>query len=177
MKERLASCERPLVIDSFCGTGQSTAILAGRFPGHLVVGIDKSAQRLGRHTEGNSDNYCLLRADCEDIWELLVADGLAAEHHFLLYPNPWPKASHLQRRVHGSASLPRLLQLGGAITLRSNWQLYAEEFGLALHLAGRRGAITRVSGEPPMTLFELKYRDSGHMLWQFSTSADLPGAP
>ena len=77
----------------------------------------------------------LLRADCEDIWQQLALDGVQLARHYLLYPNPWPKAKHLQRRVHGQAVLPALLQLGGVITLRSNWQLYVEEFGLALHLA------------------------------------------
>lgn len=161
---------RPLVLDSFCGTGRSTALLARAFPDHLVVGVDKSDRRLARHTGGGEGNYCLLRADCEDIWQLLLADGLQVARHYLLYPNPWPKAKHLQRRIHGHGSLPLLVELGGEITLRSNWQLYVEEFGLAMHLAGRRGVISRVSGEPPLTLFERKYRDSGHSLWQFATA-------
>mgnify|MGYP001579463154 FL=1 len=167
LRENLALKNRPLVVDSFCGTGHSTELLSRRFPDHLVVGIDKSAQRLGKHPSGNGENYCLLHADCEDIWQLMVSDGLVAAHHFILYPNPWPKAKHLQRRVHGHGSLPLLPQLGGAITLRSNWQIYVEEFGLAMHLAGRRGVVSRIAGEPPMTLFEQKYRDSGHTLWQF----------
>ena len=168
--ECLAREARPLVLDSFCGTGHSTALLARAFPDHLVVGVDKSRQRLARHAGGGERNYCLLRADCEDIWQLLLADGLQVERHYLLYPNPWPKARHLQRRIHGHGSLPLLVELGGELTLRSNWQLYVEEFGLAMHLAGRRGFISRVSGEPPLTLFERKYRDSGHSLWQFATA-------
>jgi len=164
---RLAQAPRPLVLDSFCGTGQSTAILAGRHPGHLVVGIDKSGHRLGRHAGEPSGDYLLLRADCGDIWQLLLRERLEVDYHYLLYPNPWPKAQHLQRRIHGHGSFPWLLQLGGRIELRSNWQLYVEEFGVAMHLAGHPGVVARLPDAPGITLFEEKYRRSGHPLWRF----------
>jgi tRNA (guanine-N7-)-methyltransferase len=170
LQERLIAQPRPLVLDSFCGTGHSTAALAERHPGHLVVGIDKSTQRLAKHPHPQSDNYLLLRADCEDIWQLLVRDGLRADFHYILYPNPWPKAKHLQRRVHGHASFPLLTQLGGALELRSNWQLYIEEFGVAMHLAGHRGCVSKLAfGATDLSLFEQKYRKSGHDLWVYTT--------
>ncbi len=40
LEQRLDASPRPLVLDSFCGTGQSTALLAARHPDHLVVGVD-----------------------------------------------------------------------------------------------------------------------------------------
>ena len=84
--------------------------------------------------------------------------------------NPWPKAAHLQRRVHGHASFPLLLRLGGSLELRSNWQLYVEEFSCAMHLAGQRGRVATVSdSDPAISLFEQKYRDSGHLLWAYTT--------
>ena len=175
---QLNAAPRPLVLDSFCGTGHSTETLARRHPDHLVVGIDKSSERLARHQAGPADNYLLLQADCEDIWQLLVQEQQAVDYHYLLYPNPWPKAKHLQRRVHGHGSFPWLLQLGnraspgraspGRIELRSNWQVYVEEFGLAMHLAGYRGRVTRVPAGPDLSLFEQKYRQSGHDVWAFT---------
>jgi len=167
----LARHPRPLVLDSFCGTGQSTALLAQRHPDHLVIGIDKSAHRLGKYPGSERDNCLVLRASCEDIWHLLLQQGHTVDYHYLLYPNPWPKARHLQRRLHGHASFPWLLQLGGATELRSNWQIYVEEFGLAMHLAGRRGYVQRITGAPALTLFEEKYRRSGHQLWRFRAAA------
>ena len=167
---RLAEDPRPLVLDSFCGTGMSSQILAARHPEHLVVGIDQSAHRLAKHVAGTNSNYLLLQAQVEDIWALLLADSLRADYHYLLYPNPWPKSKHLQRRVHGHGSFGRLLALGGRIELRSNWQLYVEEFGLAMHLCGRRGVVRQVAGDPALTLFEEKYRRSGHPLWSFSAA-------
>ena len=162
---------RPLVLDSFCGTGHSTAALAERHPGHLIVGIDKSAQRLAKHPHSLRDNYLLLQADCEDIWTLLVRDGLRPDYHYMLYPNPWPKAAHLRRRIHGHPSFPLLLTLGGTLELRSNWQIYVEEFDCAMHLAGHRGRVLRLTDTGPgLSLFEQKYRNSGHALWSYTAN-------
>jgi tRNA G46 methylase TrmB len=167
----LARQPRPLVLDSFCGTGHSTARLAEQHPDHLVVGIDKSEDRLSKHPGGDSDNYLLLRASCEDLWRLMVEAGLTPDFHYLLYPNPWPKATHLKRRVHGHNSFPLLLRLGGALELRSNWQLFVEEFGVAMHVAGQRGRVATVRDTAaPLSLFEQKFRDSGHTLWSYTVS-------
>ena len=166
LAKKLVDNPRPLVLDSFCGTGMSTALLAQRHPDHLVVGIDQSAHRLHKHEQQPGD-YLLLRANCEDVWQLLLRSGQRVDHHYLLYPNPWPKTKHLQRRIHGHASFAWLLELGGNIELRSNWQLYVEEFGLAMHIAGRRGVVARVEGNPALSLFEAKYRRSGHPLWRY----------
>ena len=167
LQDALQTSSRPLVLDSFCGTGHSTAILAQRHPDHLVVGVDKSAHRLAKHAGGESENYLLLQADCDDIWQLLLNAGLTLDYHYLLYPNPWPKSRHVQRRIHGSATFPWLLQLGGEVELRSNWRLYVEEFALAMHLAGHYGVLARLPEQLPLTLFEEKYRASGHPLWRY----------
>lgn len=166
-----ARAGRPLVIDAFCGTGLSTATLAQRHPEHLVVGIDQSAQRLGRHVPGGAGNYLLLRARCEDIWRLLAEAGQTLDHHYLFYPNPWPKSAQLQRRVHGHPAFALLPVLGGRLELRSNWRLYVEEFALAMEVAGRRGEVGPVPPDAPaISLFEAKFRRSGHALWRFEVN-------
>jgi tRNA (guanine-N7-)-methyltransferase len=163
----LAAHTGPLVLDSFCGTGESTALLALRHPDALVVGVDKSAARLARHRGGRTapQNYLLLRAHCEAVWRHLAEHRVRLAAHYLLYPNPWPKPAHLQRRVHGHPAFPLLPALGGSLELRSNWQLYLEEFGVALHLAGHASRIGVVDGRHPLTPFERKYSASGQTLW------------
>jgi len=164
--DSLAGRDKPLVFDSFCGTGMSTATLAERHEDCTVIGIDKSAHRLSRHGPIQTDNYLLVQADCGDFWRLALAAGWQLQQHYLLYPNPWPKSGQLKRRVHGCADLSALLALGGQVELRSNWQIYAEEFGVALALAGYHPHIDQLTPQNPLTLFEQKYAQSGHKLWR-----------
>jgi tRNA G46 methylase TrmB len=156
---------RPLILDSFCGTGMSTALIAAAHPDCRVIGLDKSAARLDKHVAGPGD-YRLVRTDCGDFWRLAAAAGWRLSHHFLLYPNPWPKPVQLQRRVHGIPEFANLLQLGGRLELRSNWQVYVEEFGTALNIAGKRPLVQRLQPGEPLSLHERKYSRSQHELWR-----------
>ena len=45
LQKQLKRDTRPLILDSFCGTGMSTALIAVAHPDALVVGIDQSAHR------------------------------------------------------------------------------------------------------------------------------------
>jgi tRNA G46 methylase TrmB len=165
--DRCDSDPRPLILDSFCGTGMSTALLAARHPDALVVGVDQSAHRLAKHQPTALNNYLLLRAEAEPFWYCLAAAGLTLVSHFMLYPNPWPKASQLKRRVHGHGAFPVLARLGGTLEMRTNWGIFAEEFTQAAQLIGLAGSAKAFTPDTPITLFERKYRQRGHTLWRF----------
>lgn len=167
LQRRMDTCARPLVLDSYCGTGESSARLALRHPHHLVIGVDQSAHRLSRHKPVDLPNYILLRAPAEDLWQMLATAGRTLDFHYILYPNPWPKSKHLKRRVHGHPGFAWLIQLGGTVELRSNWQLYVEEFGTAMSLCGHTGAVARFAPDAPITAFERKYLHSDHCLWRY----------
>ena len=132
---------RPLILDSYCGTGMSTAVLAAQHPEALVVGIDQSASRLAKHQVLGNQDYLLLRAEAESFWRCLVEAEMPLAAHWMLYPNPWPKASQLRRRVHGHGAFPLLAKLGGQLEMRSNWQVYAAEFAQAAELIGLTGSL------------------------------------
>tara|TARA_B100001093_G_scaffold225734_1_gene216315 strand:+ start:20 stop:754 length:735 start_codon:yes stop_codon:yes gene_type:complete len=165
--KRLQRDNRPLILDSFCGTGMSTALIAAAHPEALVVGIDQSAHRLAKHQPSDVQNYLLLRAEAEPFWVCLVESGIRLRSHWLLYPNPWPKASQFKRRVHGHGAFPMLSQLGGALEFRTNWDTYAQEFAQATTLIGIHGQTEFFVPDSPMTLFERKYWERGHILWRF----------
>lgn len=166
---------KPLILDSFCGTGHSTRVIAGHYPDCTVIGMDKSASRLERHGERGGDNYLLLRAQCEEVWTWLAEQQVHLRAHYLLYPNPWPKPGQLGRRVHGHPAFPLLLRLGGSLEMRCNWRVYAEEFGMALAIAGQQPALSVVPDGEPLSLFERKYRASGHTLWRCHTHVTCTG--
>ncbi|HMB39804.1 MAG TPA: methyltransferase domain-containing protein [Wenzhouxiangellaceae bacterium] len=171
----MASWDRqtPLVLDSGCGTGWSTARLAERYRDSIVLGIDRSATRLKRFRGPQLSNMRRVRARAEDFWRLLAADAVRPARHFLLYPNPWPKAAHLRRRWHGHPVFPQLLSLGGQLELRTNWDTYAEEFRLAGGICGMATPpVVSFSVASPLTPFERKYADSGHRLYRLSLNLE-----
>lgn len=166
---------RRLLLDSGCGTARAARTLAEHYPDALVIGVDQSAARLARGFErfgAVPENLLLVRAECADIWRLMVGAGWQVTQHFLLYPNPWPKPGHLQRRWHGHPVFPWLLALGGTLEVRSNWHIYLQEMTLALSLAGRSGKAGPIMPDSPLTDFEDKYLASGHTLWQLTSCQD-----
>ncbi|XQW85505.1 tRNA (guanine(46)-N(7))-methyltransferase TrmB [Thalassotalea piscium] len=176
INERVLAHQGEIIFDSCCGVGQSTRLLAKMNPTALVIGIDKSAHRIYRNDQvlvdqtntQQVDNFILDRADLNDFYRLAVNAKWPVTQHYILYPNPWPKAKHIQRRWHGSAVFPEILALSETITLRSNWRLYLEEFQFAAALAGKHGVISLVEDQQALTPFEAKYRASGQECWQLS---------
>ncbi len=169
VQQWLARDDRPLILDSGCGTGESTARLAELFPQARVLGFDRSAVRLDKLEKKRAvpENCFTIRANAEDLWRQLVQSGVRPLRHYLLYPNPYPKASRLKQRWHASPVFPYLVALGGSIELRSNWQNYVQEFAVALELAiGIRPAVEPYQPDSPLTPFEVKYQGSGHQLWR-----------
>lgn len=157
-----------IILDACCGVGQSSRILASQNPDALVIGVDKSAHRINRNVEDKwqADNYHLVRADLNDFYRLVLAAKWPVKKHYVLYPNPWPKSKHVQRRWHGSAVFPNMLKIGEQIILRSNWKLYLQEFLFAAQIAGYQGDIHQIETQSPLTPFEAKYIASGQVCWQ-----------
>lgn len=147
----------PLVLDSGCGTGRSTLEIGRRYPDLPVIGIDKSVVRLSRtraFREQQADllppNVKLVRADLIDFWVLasdLVARGRwDVKHHFILYPNPYPKGKQVKQRWHGHPVFPFLLDLeADELTLRSSWETYLFEFAEALRVSATATTVTSTS--------------------------------
>lgn len=162
----------PTVLDSGCGRGDSTRYLAEQFPEHWVIGLDRSAQRLqhsaNRHLPGNAH---LLRCDCVDFWRLADQASWIFDQHYLLYPNPYPKSEHLKRRWHGHPVFCHLLNISRELEMRTNWKIYAEEFKAALDYVGSGLPLLKpYATSRPITAFERKYLQSGHLLWHVTTA-------
>ncbi|MBK7356630.1 SAM-dependent methyltransferase [Propionivibrio sp.] len=171
-RERLAR-NRPLILDSCCGVGESSLALAQAFPDHYVIGVDQSESRLSRNVIGTNStmqlppNLDLVRADLVDYWRLLHDNGIRLERHYLLYPNPWPKIGHLSRRWYGHPVFPTVLELGGILECRSNWRIYIDELSFAVERMTQRAAICEpYVTENPITPFERKYLASAHPLFR-----------
>ena len=164
----LGDWQGELILDSCCGVGESTVNIAQAHPNARVIGIDKSALRTDKHQAYAStlQNYLVLRADLNDFLRLLVLHEKKLTKHYLLYPNPYPKAAHLQRRWYAKAALKDMLKLGGILEVRSNWQLYIQEFSAALSIANVDSEVAVFESDHAITPFERKYWQSGQSSWQ-----------
>jgi len=164
---QLQKIARPIVLDACCGVGDSSRALAQQFPNHWVIGVDKSEHRLQKERVGGiPENLLLIRADLNDFYRLAAGENWRLERHYILYPNPWPKAAHLGRRWHGAPVFADMLKLGGRLELRSNWKLYLEEFQVALGVADQSATVVLFEPDEYLTPFEKKYHLSGQALWQ-----------
>ena len=159
---------KPIILDSGCGTGESSLLLAEKYPHCCVLGIDKSAQRLGRgQSDQQPDNVYFTRNDCIHLWRLMARQNWTIQAHYLLYPNPWPKSGHVQRRWHAHPVFPNFLQLGGEVILRTNWKVYAQEFSESVYfITGRRWPVQSYQVDLAISPHERKYHHSAHDLYQ-----------
>ena len=163
-----------IILDACCGVGQSTRLLAQQHPQALVIGVDKSDHRINKNVVGFTEddgyqatNYHLVRADLNDFYRLVKAANWPVSKHYILYPNPWPKSKHIQRRWHGSAVFPQMTSIGKTLILRSNWPLYLQEFQQAATQVNLQGELTPLTVQQvPLTPFEAKYQASGQVCWQ-----------
>ena len=178
-KRHTGSAPHPVILDSGCGTGESTLHLAHQFPGYPVIGIDKSAVRLEKASQSvNStirdlpSNAFYVRAELIDFWRLAlekVTAGLwTIPYHALYYPNPWPKQSEATRRFHLHPIFPTLIRLALTTELRTNWEIYAQEFAQAASLLSPNANVTiqLIKEGEPITAFERKYKNACQQLWQ-----------
>jgi tRNA (guanine-N7-)-methyltransferase len=180
VQAELSGAVTGLVLDSGCGTGDSTRQIARALPDCLVIGVDRSAARLRRGGIGRSPqregNALWLRADLATFWRLAAGAGWRLQHHYLLYPNPWPKPAQLRRRWHAHPVFPDLLRLGGRLEMRCNWAIYALEFAAAVNRTlGTDVRPTEVGESPISSPFERKYRASGHPLYSVAVSGAAGG--
>ena len=175
--------DAPVVIDSGCGTGESTIHLARRFKDCFVIGVDKSAMRLTK--AGNAvqlDNEPLppnaywVRAELLDFWRLAQGAHWNIQYHAVFYPNPWPKQSEGTRRFHMHPIFPTMMSLAPVTELRTNWEIYAREFAAATEILASenpQAALSSLHAEcesftpsSPETAFERKYAAAGQPLWR-----------
>lgn len=122
-----------------------------------------------------ANNLFLVRADVIDFWRLALEHNWSIDKHYVLYPNPWPKKRQIKRRFHGHPVFFDMIRLAKYIELRSNWQIYAEEFAIALSIVAHQ----KIAAEEIKVVqhyfspFEKKYAESGHRLFRVAAEFRL----
>ncbi|MBU2882419.1 SAM-dependent methyltransferase [Psychrosphaera sp. B3R10] len=164
-----------IILDSCCGVGESAYHHARSNPASLVIAIDKSEHRIEKqehHGQASVTNCFFFRGDLNDLWRLISVEDWPISHHYILYPNPWPKSKHLGRRWHGSPVFKNLPKIGKRLIVRSNWSIYIEEFVAALKQTGIVAQMQEYKSDTAITPFERKYWASGQKSYQLDVRLD-----
>ena len=103
----------PLWLEIGFGSGEHLAWQAASHPEQLLVGSEVYrngiASLLGQVEARKLANIRLWPEDARDLLDRLP-DG-AVGRLFLLFPDPWPKARHAERRFIGPGNLPSLARI------------------------------------------------------------------
>jgi tRNA (guanine-N7-)-methyltransferase len=103
----------PLWLEIGFGSGEHLASQAASHPELLLVGSEVYrngiASLLGQIEARGLANIRLWPEDARDLLDRLP-DGAVARL-FLLFPDPWPKARHAERRFIGPGNLPSLARI------------------------------------------------------------------
>lgn len=146
------------------GAGEHLAWQAARNPDTLMIGCEVYrngvAALLGQIERQNISNIRIWPEDARDLMDRLPDRSIARA--FLLFPDPWPKSRHAERRFIGRAnldSLARILAPGAEFRLASDDAVYLDwvREHLAAHPAFKpaEDAARRPADWPP-TRYEQK---------------------
>ncbi len=119
----------PLWLEIGFGAGEHIAWQAARNPGVLLVGCEVYrngiAACLGRVERDRLANIRIWPGDARDLIDQLP--DASVDRAFLLFPDPWPKARHAERRFVAPAnldSLARVLKLGAELRFATDDLVY-----------------------------------------------------
>jgi len=120
------------------GGGEHLAAQAALRPDVLFLGADPFTNGLAsalRHvSERRLANVRIHAGDARDLMAALP--DASVTRMFVLFPDPWPKARHLKRRLVDDAFVAkasRLMKPGARLRFATDWEGYAEQ---ALHCFG-----------------------------------------
>jgi tRNA (guanine-N7-)-methyltransferase len=114
------------------GGGEHMAAHAARRPDVLFLGaepfLNGVASALRHIEEGDLANVRLLAGDARDLMAALPDASLGRV--FILFPDPWPKARHVKRRLIQPgfvAHAARLMKPGARLRFATDWADYADQ--------------------------------------------------
>lgn len=124
--------DQPLALDIGVGSGEATITWARNQPGLNIAAIElhrPTMVQLLRALDNNGPpNVRLIEADATAVVRDMAAGSV--ETIRLLFPDPWPKRRHVERRMVNSQFLNDVansLRTGGRLEIATDWLDYAKQ--------------------------------------------------
>ena len=158
----------PLVLEIGSGMGEATAAMAAADPRRDVLAVEV-------HTPGVGNLLRLVEAAGLENVRVAEGDALVVLRDMLtpasldevrvLFPDPWPKARHVKRRLVQPAFaglVAERLRVGGRLHVATDWPDYAEQvLDVLATTPGLEGGVVPRPAERPVTRFEQRALDAG----------------
>jgi tRNA (guanine-N7-)-methyltransferase len=160
----------PLRVDIGVGSGEATRAWAVEAPEARVLAIELHrpglAKLLGALEADGPANVRVVEADALGVLEQLDPGSVAALR--LLFPDPWPKRRHVERRMVDRAFVglaARVLEPGGQLHLATDWADYAEHMRTMVATEPRLARVLD-AGRParPVTTYERRGLELGRTI-------------
>ncbi|MFT4641099.1 MAG: tRNA (guanine-N7-)-methyltransferase [Verrucomicrobiales bacterium] len=141
-KEALFPGERPMELDIGCGDGRFLLAIGAQHPERDFLGVERLLGRMRkvcRKVERQGlENVRVLRLESSYALECLLPPASFSRLH-VLFPDPWPKARHHERRIVRSANLgffARVLAPGGEFLFKTDHEPYHVDGTEAIRASG-----------------------------------------
>ena len=175
---RLFGRNAPLQVDLGCGDGSFLCQLAEQFPTKNFLGIErltKRVEKIRRRAEKIGNLRVLRTETLFAVRYLLPANSVEA--FYLLFPDPWPKRRHQQRRVFTGEFLNAIaaaLEQSGILRVATDQLDYFHQINRVsrahsqFELAGVEEAVL------PLTKFERKFREQELPIYRLTLRKTSP---
>jgi tRNA (guanine-N7-)-methyltransferase len=161
----------PLHVDLGCGDGLFLIDVAGRMHEKNFLGIERLLGRVRSATRkaAQLNNVRILRAETSYAVRYLLPRQSVEVFH-LLFPDPWPKRRHQQRRLVTADFLHAIcaaLAENGILRIATDQADYFERIG-RLTEKSKDFALTELNGgdDFPASTFEKKFKSKGAPIYR-----------
>ena len=175
--------QQALVIEIGAGVGLHPIQYGLAHPNSMIVAIEKTSekyQKMQRRLQHHHlDNVYPVQANAIQ-WVSQNLHEEEVDDYFILYPNPYPKASQRNKRFINMPFMQKLwqtLKIGGHLTLATNEDFYyleAVETWQTLPFL----EVIEIGRVPcdvkPRTHFEKKYLERGEQCWHCVVKKTVP---
>lgn len=157
----------PLVLEIGSGMGEATAAMAAADPGRDVLAVEVHTPGLGNLLrlveQAGLPNVRVLEADAREVLHDVLPESCLDEVR-VFFPDPWPKARHMKRRLVTSdfvSLVSSRLRPGGRLHVATDWRSYADMVDEVLSEHPAYAVLSRERGARPVTRFEQRGLDAG----------------
>jgi tRNA (guanine-N7-)-methyltransferase len=168
----------PLHVDLGCGDGSFLCELAQQFPDKNFLGIERLTKRVEkvRRKAEKIENVRVLHADTLFAVRYLLPKN-SVEIFYLLFPDPWPKRRHQQRRIFTPELLDAIavaLEEHGFLRVATDQLDYFGQIERLSRSDSKFEIVDRDDDVLPLTKFERTFRAQGVPIYRLALRKTSP---